>query len=179
MKSFEEIERCNTMYPEAEHIYHVPMLPETLEMASFLKYKGLTAGQLFVGLEEETVRPLGINRRQMNNLIIIADPKRGKTNAVRLFLQQLNRMDDARIAISDSEELAFAKAAADQDWMYLDSKTDIEQYVDQLENDLQAREEEIREHMQTSLRSRPEIIAQYPVHYLVIDGLDGYVHSQT
>lgn len=173
----EEVEACNRMYPESETIYHVPMLPETLEASLFLQNKKMRVGSIYLGLDAESVEPLGIACRQMTTFIIVGDSGKGKTNAIRLFLEQIMCSGQSFVAISDSEELAFAKAAEHQGWMYLEDGAAIELYADQLEHTLAAREKEVREKMLESGRTRAEIADDYPGFYLLIDGLDTFLRK--
>ncbi|GGL51995.1 type VII secretion protein EssC [Sporolactobacillus putidus] len=173
----EEVDACNRIYPESETIYHVPMLPETLETSLFLQNKKMRADSIYLGLDAESVEPLGISCRQMTAFIIVGDSGKGKTNVIRLFLEQIRRSGQSFVAISDSEELAFAKAAEHHDWMYLEDAALIELYADRLENTFAAREKEIREKMLETGRTRAEIAEGYPAFYLLIDGLDTFLRK--
>ncbi|MDF2910018.1 MAG: essC [Sporolactobacillus laevolacticus] len=173
----EEIRVCNRIYPESETIYHVPMLPERLDVSEFLKYKKLDTHTIYFGLDEETVKPLGISIGQMNAFIIVGDSRKGKTNMIRLILEQIMRQNQPMIAISDSEELVFAKASENHGWMYLDDSDMVELYADQLEHTLAAREQEVKEKMLETGHPRADIVADYPAYYLVIDGLDTFLRK--
>ncbi|BBO00161.1 type VII secretion protein EssC [Sporolactobacillus terrae] len=176
MRLREEIHACNEHYPESDAIFHVPMLPDRLNASEFLENRKRDASSLYIGLDEETVQPLSINSRQMNTFIIVGDPRKGKTNTIRLILEQLMRQD-TQIALSDSEELVFAKAAEKNGWMYLDESDMIELYANQLENTFTAREQEIKAQMQTNGQSRATLAAEYPAFYLLIDGLETFLRK--
>ncbi|MCL1631242.1 hypothetical protein M3N64_04675 [Sporolactobacillus sp. CPB3-1] len=170
------IRDCNERYPESRTIYHVPMLPERLGSTEFLKNRQMNQDILYFGLDEDTVKPLGVSLRQMNAFIIVGDPQKGKTNTIRLILEQLIRRE-AHIALSDSEELIFTQAAASNEWTYLDDSDTVELYVDQLECDLAEREQEVKEQMLTTGQTRADVASSYPVYYLLIDGLDTFLHK--
>ncbi|WP_332238748.1 type VII secretion protein EssC [Sporolactobacillus sp. KGMB 08714] len=171
----EEVDACNRIHPESGTIYRVPMLPETLEVSQFLQDKKMQADRIYLGLDAESVEPLGISGRQLTTFMIVGDPGKGKTNAIRLFLKQIARSGRTVIAVSDSEELAFAKAAERHGWMYLEDAASIGLYADQLENAFAAREREVREKMLETGQTRAEIAEAYSPYYLLIDGLDTFL----
>ncbi|MCO7127673.1 type VII secretion protein EssC [Sporolactobacillus shoreicorticis] len=173
----EEIRRCNQSYPESKSIYRVPMLPERLDVQTLLNRKNMDADTIYFGLGEESVEPLGVSRRKMDAFIIVGDSRKGKTNSIRLILEQIMGRKHSQIAISDSEELVFAKAAEKHGWMYLDESDTIELYIDQLETAFSVREQEVKTKMLESGRPRAEIAAEYPTYYLLIDGLDTFLRK--
>jgi S-DNA-T family DNA segregation ATPase FtsK/SpoIIIE len=173
----EEIRICNQQYPESKSIYHVPMLPERLDVPALLNQKNTNTDTIYFGLDEESVEPLGVSRRQMDAFIIVGDSRKGKTNSIRLILEQILRQNRAQIAISDSEELLFAHAAEKHGWMYFDDSDTVELYADQLETTFSVREQEVKAKMLESGRPRADIAAEYPTYYLLIDGLDTFLRK--
>ncbi|MFX3616586.1 MAG: type VII secretion protein EssC [Sporolactobacillus sp.] len=176
-KWLEAVDACNADHPVSSTLYHIPMLPEQLDAAEFLENEALLADTLYLGLDEESVEPIGIECRQLGSFIIIGDPKKGKTNAVRFIIDQLQRFNHASLAISDSEELVFAKDAEKNNWTYLDDGTAIELYADQIEAVFSAREREIKEKMLDDDLPRAELAAAYPAYYLLIDSLDAFIRK--
>ncbi|TGA99992.1 type VII secretion protein EssC [Sporolactobacillus shoreae] len=168
------VDACNRQYPEVDTIYHVPMLPERLEAAEFLQNQKMVSDTFYLGLDEESVVPLGVNWQQMGTFIIVGDSRKGKTNAIRLFMEQIVANDKAFIAVSDSEELVFAKAAEHHGWMYLDDSDTIALYLDQMEETFTTREREVKDKMLNTGLQRAEIASGYPAYYLLIDGLDTF-----
>ncbi|WP_353949249.1 type VII secretion protein EssC [Sporolactobacillus sp. Y61] len=171
------VEECNHFHPTSDTIYHVPMLPEQLDVSLFLRNREMEPDTFYLGLDEETVEPLGVSRKQLDAFIIISDAGGGKTNAIRLFMEQLIRQGAEHVAVSDSDEMQLARVAEQQGWMYLDDGDVIERYLNQLEKALSVREQKVKRLMLESSLPRKEISDRYPAYYLLIDGLDTFIRN--
>src|SRR5690606_22335508 len=91
-ESVRSIQKKYEGYAKAEPI---PMLPLELTTDNFFSYldRPIQPGQLPIGLDEDSVKPVILNFTKTNHCLLIGQPQRGKTNMIKLLLHQLEKQE--------------------------------------------------------------------------------------
>lgn len=171
----EAVLEINNYYPD-EYASKIPVLPETLTYEQMEEYLvAENAGDIMLGLNVEEVRREGMLTTQ-SPFIIIGDSGRGKTNALRCILRQLNNGEKLYLFDSRNRELNTYKG--NNGVSYVQTEAEIAEFVTEMEELGKSREEEFT----TTLAENPELTVrkflsrQQPV-YVVVDGADEFVEK--
>lgn len=110
----------------------IPMPPESLSTREFsLRFK-LERKPLSVpiGLHEETVSPVYFDLGKHKHCLILGQTQRGKTNVLKVMLEHLIDDETEMIGLFDSIDRGLSQYAKESDVSYLETKEDIEQWIE-------------------------------------------------
>ncbi|BAQ10911.1 yuka protein [Bacillus sp. OxB-1] len=157
-------------HPAAEPI---PMLPLELTTDNFFDYvkRPLQAGQLPIGLDEDTVQPVLLDFTKTNHCLIIGQPQRGKTNLLKLLLHQLNEQEKGFIGIFDSFDRGLAEFGKEEDVDYLETKERLADWLQVVELYFERTEEIYLENLQNG---KPTTILP---SFFIIDGYTRFLQT--
>ncbi|GKV55015.1 ESX secretion system protein YukB [Sporosarcina sp. NCCP-2222] len=151
----------------------IPMLPLELTTNNFYDYmdRRLKAGQLPIGLDENTVQPIVLDFTKTNHCLIIGQPQRGKTNLLKLLLQQLNEQEKGFIGIFDSFDRGLAEFGKEHEVDYLETKERLTDWLQVVELYFERTEQVYLENLQKG--------KQTPIlpSYFIIDGYTRFLQT--
>lgn len=171
----EKVQHIKEKYADAKRPISIPMLPRQLEFTAFHeKYNVVKEhNQLAIGLDEDSVRPVYLNWQANRHCLVLGDPQRGKTNVIKLIIDQLESTEGAHIGLFDSVNHSLADYADEDQIEYLESKEQINLWVDMLEQEFMNREETYRE----ALRDRTASGIEFAPYALIIDGMSHFLQA--
>ena len=168
----EKIEEINAVYP-GKVAPKIPVLPETL-LASMLGQFHGPKKDIYVGLGKETVELCGFNRDN-SPFVIVCEAKRGKTNALRLILDQI--IGTGKIFLFDSKamDLFSYKGNAGVDNVEVARQAN---FYDELKSIVMARKSRLQDSLVSNPGTNPkEIVARMEPVYLISDDWDDFVEG--
>ena len=168
----ERIKEINALYPGLV-APKIPVLPETLT-ADMLKQFSGQKKDIYIGLDKETVELCGFNRDD-SPFVVVGEAKRGKTNALRLILNQI--IGTGKIYLFDSKAMDLFSYKGKEGIDYVESAQQAAFY-DELKETVSMR----KDALQTGLMNNPganpkDIIAGLEPVYLVSDDWDDFVEA--
>src|SRR5690625_3727848 len=171
----EEVQLIIEKYPDAIKPISIPMLPRQLEFTAFHeKYHVVQKSeQLAIGLDEDSVQPVYLDWQANRHCLVLGEPQRGKTNVIKLMIDQLESTEGAQIGLFDSVNRTLADYADDEQIAYLEAKEQIKSWVETVEAEFMRREETYRE----ALRDRTIARTSYPPYALIIDGMSHFLQE--
>ena len=165
--------RDNAQGQEAPHI---PILPEEFYSHMLDQYPGQEA-DFYFGLEKEEVVLCGIDRME-SPFLIAGDSGKGKTNAIKLILQQLDEND--KKVIFDSANMHLYEYRANDGANYIASMEEFVSYMDELEQEVIRREQEFEENLKKHSNLNPrDIMRSMEPYYIFIDDIDSFYALKT
>ncbi|MDE7434810.1 MAG: type VII secretion protein EssC [Lachnospiraceae bacterium] len=167
------IEEVNQCY-EGQRAPRIPVLPESFQYGQTAEYERDADGMdIVLGLDVETVRLKGMQRIQ-SPFAIVGDSGRGKTNALKCVLNQLDKGETVYLFDSRNRELNTYKSR--ENLTYVQPEQDITSFVRQMEVLGLERQEAFSLELADNpeLTMREFICAQDPV-YVLADGADEFI----
>jgi len=165
------IRSINDLYPE-KRAPRIPVLPEELSYVDMMKYphKGEA---VWLGLDKESVNLRGFNHA-MTPFVILGDAARGKTNALKVILEQVIGVGEVYLFDSKNMELYGHK---NRDGVhYVEDSEGVNSFVDMLSNEIKSRNEKVREALEADSNKAPrEVVATMDSLYIVVDDWDNFV----
>lgn len=150
-------------YEEAPHI---PILPEELTYESLLQYKGKD-DEIAIGLDKETVLRSGFTR-QNSPFLILGEGGSGKTNVLRLIMNQIKGEE---VYVIDSRSRGLYKYK--NQVQYISNLEALEDFVNYLNEETKRR----KQYMDMELDSGgnpEEIINNLKPLYIIVDDIDDF-----
>lgn len=150
----------------------IPMLPSSLNISDFTSryVKEVTEGQLPVGLEEESVTTLAVDLIGEQHCLIIGQAKKGKSNVIRVLLKAILSQSYSTIALFDGVDRALSAYAQHESIHYIETKEQILEWLNQVEEELSRREAEYVAGIAAN-RSGQQA---FPRVYLIIDSFSRF-----
>ncbi|MBD5028025.1 DUF87 domain-containing protein, partial [Xanthomonas citri pv. citri] len=93
-----------------------------------------------IGLHEETVSPVYFDLGKHKHCLILGQTQRGKTNVLKVMLEHLIDDETEMIGLFDSIDRGLSHYAKESDVSYLETKEDIEQWIETAEDIFKTRE---------------------------------------
>lgn len=154
-------------YSEYELPKPIPMLPFELTSTSFPVYidRKKENGIVSIGLNEETVRPVTINFQKNRHCLLVGQVQRGKTNALKWIIQNLEEQETGFIAVFDSFDRGLSMFSEESKVNYLETKEALVSWVTHIEQYYVNVEKEYLESLQQG-NGTPKIV----LSYFIIDG---------
>src|SRR5690625_1326581 len=103
------------LYSDAIKPISIPMLPRQLEFTAFYeKYHVVQKSeQLAIGLDEDSVQPVYLDWQANRHCVVLGEPQRGKTNVIKLMIDQLESTEGAQNGSLDYVNRTLADYADD------------------------------------------------------------------
>lgn len=166
----------NSLYPD-EKAPSIPVLPEELTDENFAEFveNAYTKKDIYLGLNKSEVLPSGMMRND-TPFLILGEAKKGKTNVLRLILNQLLEKfaDDAKLYLFDSKEMELFSYRADKHVNYY-GEDNAGEFVSEFENIVTERENKLKEALLNDGSESPKQIAyRFSPVYLLVDELSDF-----
>ena len=170
------IERINSVYPD-KVAPKIPVLPENLDYAEFssLVDKYRSGDEVYIGLDSEWVVPCHIQKDQ-TPFLIIGESRKGKTNALRVILEQITGKGAVRLY--DSNALDLYSYSVSEGVEYFSGNEGVSDFTDWLTNTVEERTAELNKLLaEQKGRSPKDILISLPSVYVVIDDIDDFINQ--
>lgn len=162
------INELNNTYPN-EKAQCIPMLPERFVSSDYGNYQR-TSHQVLVGLERESVVLTGFHREN-SPFVIVGDTARGKTNVLKVILEQIT--GDGKVYLLDSASLELYSYKLNSGITYLEQEEQIQRFLEALEVEIADRNNEIRSRLVANPSCNiKEITRELAPFYMVVDDWD-------
>jgi len=167
----ELIDKICVMYPTMR-APKIPVLPEKFVFRMLAEYGGARAGQISLGLNKETVEVRGFDKTAAP-FIILGDGGKGKTNLLKVILEQLAGEKTIYLFDSSSKELFYYK---NNDYVfYLETGEEGEDFIDEFEELATTRKSLFHKALEDNPRLLPkDFYASLDEVYIVIDDADEF-----
>ncbi|ASN06084.1 type VII secretion protein EssC [Virgibacillus necropolis] len=166
------VQYLKDIYQEAEKPKEIPMLPRKLDFVAFRKsYEMDKVKKLIpIGLDEDSVKPTYMDFQKDKHCLIVGDVQKGKTNILKLILHTMKDSKDNKIAVFDSVNHGLAEYADDEQVVYMETKEQVEGWLQIADAEFLKREEEYRD----ALNTRKTASLGFEPFILLIDGMDNF-----
>lgn len=161
------IQTLREKYSSSSMPKRIPMLPKELTTITFKDYikEEKSVNLLPIGLDEESVQSVSIDFHVMNHLLILGQAQKGKSNVIKLLINQAIQMGGSRIGVWDSINRGLVHLSDSDQVDYLPEKDSVAKWLESTEELLLERN---RQYDQAILEGKP-IPSFYPL-LLVVDG---------
>ncbi len=169
------VQKISDYYP-GERAPQIPVLPETLHYEQMEEYPlSETKANIILGLDVEEVRQEGMHLEQ-SPFIIIGDTGKGKTNALKCILRQLEEAQTLYLFDSKNRELNGYKGKSGIS--YIQTEEEVAEFVNEMEDIGNSREEEFSAALaeNSEITIKEFISWQQPV-YVIVDGADEFIEK--
>ncbi len=156
-----------------KHALGIPMLPEQFSSDMLADYDNQTGYEIILGLEKENVQVRGLNRT-MSPFVIIGETAKGKTNILKVILEQIS--EDAAVYLVDSKELCFYGCDGKDNIRYCQSSEQIEEIMEELGEFVEDRNARFKEILEKgSVIAPKEYYMEQKPYYLLVDDADDFI----
>lgn len=167
------IEKINALYPN-KRAPRIPVLPETLLYQPFMEYTQGREG-IWLGLDKEEVIPEGICAGMTTPFVIVGESARGKTNMLKIILEQIAGMGQVYLFDSKNMELYGFKGREHLTYM---EENEVDNFVSQLNSLISERSSQIQKELVLHPNRLPKQIAgELEPCYVVVDDWDNFVET--
>lgn len=153
----------------AESPKGIPMLPEFVTYRDIFDEEQIKSKKLTIGLDTEEVLVQSISLNITNHLIV-GSAQSGKTNILKLACMEFS---GSRIFICDSKAMDMADFAEKENITYMASAEQLTGFVDELEKEVNRREEEYNSY--GNKMKIKDYCAKAPALLMLIDDGDNFV----
>lgn len=154
----------------------IPVLPERFKYEMLGEFvDGTEAFDLAVGLEVESVTKMGFKRMQ-SPFVIIGETGKGKTNMIKVLLNQI--MGKGRTYLFDSSSMSLYSYQEAENLMYIQDEDEFEDFMDSMQELCNSRKQKFKDALEKNSTLLPQQFYQNeePV-YIVIDDMDQFLIS--
>lgn len=165
------IQKIVAKYP-GRRAPRIPVLPETFTYAMLDDYSdNEDPMDLAVGLEVESVTRMGITRAQ-SPFVIIGETGKGKTNVIKVLLNQMH----GRIYLFDSSALSLYSYQASENVEYVQDEDMLEEFVENVKELCERRKQAFKAALEADATLLPmQFYSNEEPVYLVIDDVDNFL----
>ena len=162
-------------YRDSKKPIAIPMLPRKLSLLTYRNNYTVeeSATLTAIGLDEDSVQPVYIDWKRHNHCLIVGDAQKGKTNMLKLMIDQMQTKAKATIGLFDSVNHSLADYADDDEIIYMETKEHIETWIQIVEQEFARREEIYRE----ALQERKANELEFDPYLLMVDGMGNFQQS--
>lgn len=172
-KGIEQLIYDINAYYQNDRAPRIPVWPERFVYDQMKDYPVRSEAPFYLGLEKENVDLLGVERF-MTPFTILGEASRGKTNALKIILDQLAGKSEIYLFDAPGMELYGFKDR--QGLCYIENAEELDSFIKVLEQVVETRKEKIRKHLEKDPSINPKELAmeQSPL-YLIVDDWDYFV----
>lgn len=168
------INKINSIYPGVT-APRIPVLPDELDCKGLLQYvtNKNPKGHIFIGLDHEWVQPAEIKVNE-SPFLIIGESRRGKTNVIRVILDQIVGTGEIYLCDSNAMDLYNYKNNTAINFI----TGDVSMFVQDMEKVNTDRTDQMNKLLLVNSGTSPkELIMQLPRVFVVIDDIDDFIGS--
>ena len=168
------IDRLCDMYP-TKRAPRIPVLPENFLYPMLAQYGHAAEGEIILGLHKETVEIRGFDRSAAP-FIILGDSARGKTNLLKVILEQIGGRDRIYLFDSSSKELFYHKT--DENLSYMEASEEVEDFIEEFTEIAAVRKGSYHKALEVDPRMAPKTFyASLEPVYIVVDDADEFAEQ--
>ena len=168
------VDRLCDMYP-TKRAPRIPVLPENFLYPMLSQYGQAAENEILLGLHKETVEVRGFNRCAAP-FIILGDSARGKTNLLKVILEQIGGKDRIYLFDSSGRELFYHKT--DANLSYMEDPEEAEDFMEELMETATVRKGMYHKALETDPRMAPgTFYALLEPVYIVVDDVDEFAEQ--
>lgn len=150
----------------------IPMLPEQFSSDMLSEYDRGDY-EIVLGLEKENVEIRGIYRT-MSPFILIGEAAKGKTNMLKVILDQIK--DDAKVYLVDSKEMSFYSDSDDPAVEYYQPADEMDELMEELNDFVEERNLQFKEALEEGCAGSPkDFYMEQKPYYLLVDDVDDFI----
>ncbi len=116
-------------YQDAKLPENIAMLPTQLSLASFEKRVGDPGDGIPFALDEDTVKPVFLRTKSEPHLLVVGQPRKGKTNVAKVLLNYYLQQEVEDIGIVDGADRKLSSFVGQKLISYIDQKEQIKDWV--------------------------------------------------
>lgn len=174
VKIRELISRIQQMYP-TRRAPRIPTLPEVFLSTMLSEYVREKSSQIIIGLHRETVEVRGFDRN-CAPFIILGESARGKTNLLKVILEQIIGEGEIYLFDSSGKELFYHKTS--ERVSYVETREEAEEFIETCRETAQERRSMFLKALEENPRISPkEFYAGLAPVYIVIDDTDEFAEN--
>lgn len=167
------IQKTDNLYP-GEKAPRIPVLPENLLYTDMEEYPH-TEQDIYVGLEKEMVHACGF-RLEHTPFTILGESAKGKTNVLKIILEQITGRGQIYLADSRSMELYSYKKRTEEGIVYIENTAMVPFLIEALKDEIARRNQKVREELEKNPMLNPkEICRGLRPFILLVDDWDNFV----
>ena len=176
------IEQINTCYPDTA-APRIPVLPDELNIRTFMEMikKQHTAEEnaaekaIWLGLNKESVLPECIPAGLTTPFVILGETARGKTNALKVILEQITGR--GKVYLLDSKDMELYHYRSGDEIHYIGADG-IDAFLMELGGLVTARNQQLQQKMKEHPEQLPRrLVQELDACYVVVDEWDDFVEA--
>lgn len=165
------VSEISSRFP-GERAPRIPVLPEVFVSTMMGDYAG-APNQIMLGLDKEKVELQGFDR-SCTPFTIVGEAAKGKTNALKIIMNQIENQGD--IFLFDSKSMELYSYKQNENVRYMDDPEQLPQFIEHFGAVIDRRSEAFKKTMTENNTLKPkEIYAAMDACYLVIDDVDDFI----
>lgn len=163
------IEKLQAMYP-TQHAPRIPVLPDNFTFSMLAQYGKPTEKEIAIGLRKEDVE-IATFHKMAAPFIILGDSGKGKTNLLKVILEQI--VGNIMVYLFDSSNKELFYQRDNNLLFYIDSRDELEEFVDEFNEKMIMRRTAYHKALEKNPRLSPrEFYETLETIMLVIDDVD-------
>lgn len=171
------IEKLCQMYPTMR-APRIPVLPEKFVSSMLENYMERIEKGISLGLHKESVELRGIGRDTAAPFLILGDSGKGKTNLLKVILQQIAGKEKVYLFDTTNRELFYHKT--DEKLLYVETKDEAEEFLEEFKEEAMQRKSCFYKALEKNSRLSPkEFYLTMDAVYIVIDDTDEFAEKFT
>ncbi|PAD47516.1 type VII secretion protein EssC, partial [Shouchella clausii] len=128
-------------YQDAKLPEKIAMLPTQLSLASFQTRVGDPGDSIPFALDEDTVKPVFLQTKSEPHLLVVGQPRKGKTNVAKVLLNYYLQQEVDEIGLFDGTDRKLSAFVGQKLISYIDQKEQIKDWVSAVEEKMAVREQ--------------------------------------
>ncbi len=166
------LEGIQRMYP-TKRAPRIPILPNRFLSQMLAQYQREPDIDIALGLDKETVILQGV-RHAASPFVIVGESARGKTNMLKVILDQVKDYQNTYLFDSKSMELYSYK----EDVTYIDSPELRDRFLEDIDEETEDRENQLKNAIVQNPRANPkDIIGTFEPFCVLIDDMDDFLET--
>lgn len=168
------VDKLCGMYP-TKRAPRIPVLPENFLYPMLAQYGRVSENEILLGLHKETVEVRGFDRCAAP-FIILGDSARGKTNLLKVILEQIGGRNRIYLFDSSSKELFYHKT--DANLSYMENPEEAEDFIEEFTEMATVRKGLYHKALEVDPRMTPRTFyASLEPVYIVVDDVDEFAEQ--
>ncbi len=154
----------------------IPILPERFSYDMIHNYEEqLDAYDIPLGLDMEAVELRGL-KRQNSPFIIVGETAKGKTNMLKVILNEIDKM--SKVFLFDSKAMGLYSYQGNNNIEYIQDEEDFSEFVESIEDICEERQELLKESIANNQVMLPkDFFGRLEPIYIIIDEVDDFIEK--